>query len=77
MEPSQLNVLIAYDGSDPARRALDRVRDLALSGAVTVVSFAAPVYRDPTLVKFADEGEKDPQRYLSGIVVSRKSPKGC
>jgi nucleotide-binding universal stress UspA family protein len=62
MEPKPPNVLIAYDGSEPSRRALDRVVTFLPNAAVAVVSVAAPVYRDPTLVKFPDEDEERRQQ---------------
>ncbi|HSC50053.1 MAG TPA: universal stress protein [Gaiellaceae bacterium] len=58
MESKPLNVLVAYDGSEPSRRALDRVRTFVPNANVAVVSVAAPVYRDPMLPKFADEDEE-------------------
>jgi nucleotide-binding universal stress UspA family protein len=62
MEPGQLNVLIAYDGSEPSRRALDRVRTFMSNASVAVVTVAAPVYGDPSLAKFADEQEEKRQQ---------------
>jgi nucleotide-binding universal stress UspA family protein len=58
MEPRPPNVLIAYDGSEPSRRALDRVRTFMPNASVALVSVAAPVYRDPTLSKFAAEDDE-------------------
>ena len=62
MEPASLNVLIAYDGSEPARRALDRVVRFMPHAHVAVVAVAAPVYRDPRLAKFPDEFEEEHQQ---------------
>jgi nucleotide-binding universal stress UspA family protein len=62
MKPKPPNVLIAYDGSEPARRALDRVRTFMPHASVAVVTVAAPVYRNPTLVKFADDFEEERQQ---------------
>jgi nucleotide-binding universal stress UspA family protein len=62
MEPKAANVLIAYDGSEPSRRALDRVRDFMPNASVAVVTVAAPVYRDPSLSKFPDQGEEERQQ---------------
>jgi nucleotide-binding universal stress UspA family protein len=62
MEPNPPNVLIAYDGSEPSRRALDRVRALMPNASVAVVCVAAPVYRDPSLSRFADEDEEKQQQ---------------
>lgn len=44
MEPRPPNVLLAYDGSEPARRALDRVMTFMPNASVAVVPVAAPVY---------------------------------
>jgi nucleotide-binding universal stress UspA family protein len=62
MEPKPPNVLIAYDGSEPSRRALDRVRTFMPNASVAVVTVAPPVYRDPRLPKFADDDEEQRQR---------------
>lgn len=62
MEPAPPNVLIAYDGSEPARRALDRVVRFMPNAQVAVIAVAAPVYHDPRLVKFPDEFEEEHQR---------------
>jgi nucleotide-binding universal stress UspA family protein len=56
------NVLIAYDGSEPARRALDRVVRFMPHVHIAVVAVAAPVYRDPLFAKFPDEFEEEHQR---------------
>jgi nucleotide-binding universal stress UspA family protein len=86
MEPKPPNVLIAYDGSEPSRRALDRVRTFMPNASVAVVSVAAPVYRDPTLVKFADATEEKRQQAAiaeakallseSGITAQSAAPVG-
>ena len=62
MEQKPLNVLIAYDGSEPSRRALNRLATFFPTASVAVVTVAAPVYRDPRLVKFADEAEEERQQ---------------
>jgi nucleotide-binding universal stress UspA family protein len=62
MEPKPPNVLIAYDGSEPSQRALDRVRAFMPNASVAVVTVAAPVYRNPTLPKFADHIEEEHQQ---------------
>jgi nucleotide-binding universal stress UspA family protein len=64
MEPRPPNVLIAYEGSEPSRRALDRVRTFMPNASVAVVTVAAPVYRNPTLAKFADEDETQHQQQV-------------
>jgi nucleotide-binding universal stress UspA family protein len=60
--PKPPNVLLAYDGSAHSQRALERVRTLMPHASVAVISVAAPVYRDPMLVKFADEDERRRQQ---------------
>jgi nucleotide-binding universal stress UspA family protein len=62
MEPKRPNVLLAYDGSEPSRRALDRVGTFMPNASVAVVSVAEPVYRNPTLPKFADDAEEERQQ---------------
>lgn len=62
MEPKPPNVLLAYDASEPSRRALDRVSTLMPNASVAVVSVAAPVYRAPNVAKFADKDEEERQR---------------
>src|ERR1043165_4603851 len=73
MEPRPPNVLIAYDGSEHSRRALDRVRtsmsNASVAVAVAVVSVAAPAYRDFMLAKFADEDEE--QRRQAAVPEAR------
>ena len=54
MEPKPPNVLIAYEGSEPSRRALDRVGTFMSNASVAVITVAAPVYRDPRVSQFAD-----------------------
>jgi len=49
------NVLLAYDRSEPSRRALDRIRTLMADASVAVVTVAPPVYKDRTASQFADE----------------------
>jgi nucleotide-binding universal stress UspA family protein len=62
MEPKLPNVLIAYDGSEPSRRALDRVRTFMPQASVAVVTVATPVYREPWLSKFADKEDEEHQQ---------------
>jgi nucleotide-binding universal stress UspA family protein len=54
-------VLIAYDDSAPARRALERAARLMPHAEVTVVAVAQPVYRDPRMAQFADPEEEERQ----------------
>jgi nucleotide-binding universal stress UspA family protein len=60
--PDSPKVLLAYDGSEPSRRALDRVTSFMPNASVTVISVAAPVYRDPRLIKFAHDHEAQRQQ---------------
>jgi nucleotide-binding universal stress UspA family protein len=76
MDPKPPNVLIAYDGSEPSRRALDRVRTFMPNAFVAVVSVAAPVYRDPTLAKFADEAEAQRQAAAVADATARLAESG-
>lgn len=62
MKPKPPNVLIAYDGSEPSRRALDRVRTFMPGASVAVVTVAGAVYRNPALPKFADQDEEAKQQ---------------
>jgi nucleotide-binding universal stress UspA family protein len=55
-------VLIAYDGSEPARRALARVARFMPEVSVAIVTVAEPVYRDPRYTGFADPSEEKRQR---------------
>jgi nucleotide-binding universal stress UspA family protein len=52
-------ILLCYDGSAEARRALERVGEIAsvVPSRVTVVSVADPVYPDPPYTGYADPGE--------------------
>ena len=86
MDPKQPNVLVAYDGSEPSRRALHRVMTFMADATVAVVTVASPVYSDPRLAKFADEaGEEWQQKALaeakarlaeSGIEARSSAPVG-
>jgi nucleotide-binding universal stress UspA family protein len=85
-EPPSPNVLVAYDGSEPARRALDRVVRFLPHAHVAVVAVAAPVYRDPRLPKFPDEFEEEHQKKVlaeaqevlakNGLTATTASPVG-
>ena len=58
-------ILLCYDGSAEARRALERVGEIAsvvLSWA-TVVSVADPVYPDPPYSGYADPGARGGRRW--------------
>jgi nucleotide-binding universal stress UspA family protein len=54
-------VLIAYDGSEPARRALTRVAHFMSNASVAIVTVAHPIYRDPRYSGFADREEEKRQ----------------
>jgi nucleotide-binding universal stress UspA family protein len=79
-------VLIAYDGSEPARRALARVARFMPDASVAVVTVADPIYRDPRYTGFADPNEERQQRDLleearaalaeSGIEATTAAPVG-
>lgn len=52
------HVLVAYDGSPAAVRALERVAALAKADArITVVTVAEPIYRSPPYTGYADPRE--------------------
>jgi hypothetical protein len=59
-------ILLCYDGSAEARRALERVGETAsvVPSRVTVVSVADPVYPDPPYTGYADPGEEQTHRRL-------------
>jgi nucleotide-binding universal stress UspA family protein len=55
-------VLIGYDGSEAARRALARVARFMPSATIAIVTVAEPVYRDPRYAGFAEPDEEKRQR---------------
>jgi nucleotide-binding universal stress UspA family protein len=57
-------VLIAYDGSDVSRRALDRVITLMKTAEIGLVTVARPIYRDPPYTGYADPSTEEEQRKL-------------
>lgn len=59
-------VLVAYDGSAPARRALDRVATFMPDANVAVVTVAPPVYHDRRYAGYADPSEEERQRAALG-----------
>jgi nucleotide-binding universal stress UspA family protein len=79
-------VLIAYDGSEPARRAVARVARFMPDASVAIVTVAEPIYRDPRYAGFADpDVEKRQQDALeearaliaeSGIEATTAAPVG-
>ncbi len=58
-------MLIAYDGSEPARRALARVATFMPDASVAIVTVAEPIYRGARYAGFADpDAEKRQQDAL-------------
>ena len=59
-------ILLCYDGSAEARRALERVGEIAsvVPGRVTVVSVADPIYPSPPYTGYADPEEEQAHRRL-------------
>jgi nucleotide-binding universal stress UspA family protein len=59
-------ILLCYDGSVEARRALERVHEIAsaVPSRVTVVSVADSIYPEPPYAGFADPGEEQTHRRL-------------
>jgi nucleotide-binding universal stress UspA family protein len=55
-------VLVAYDGSDVSKRALQRVARLMKPAEVGLVTVARPIYRDPPYTGYADPKDEDEQR---------------
>ena len=57
---------MCYDGSEEAKRALERVAEIAsaVPARVTVVSVADPLYRDPPWTGYADPLEEEAHRGL-------------
>lgn len=57
-------VLIAYDGSEVSRRALDRVITFMTTVEIGLVTVAHPIYRDPPYTGYADLTTEEEQRKL-------------
>ena len=57
-------VLIAYDGSDASKRALERVVRFIADADVGLVTVARPIFRDPRYTGYADPRDEDEQREL-------------
>jgi hypothetical protein len=59
-------ILLCYDGSAEARRALERVGEIAsvVPSRVTVVSVAEPIYPNPPYTGYADPAEEEAHRRL-------------
>ena len=69
-------ILLCYDGSAEAHRALERVREIAsvVPSRVTVVSVADPIYPDPPYTGYADPGEEQAHRRL--LEEAAEDPRG-
>ena len=60
VSPFSETVVVGFDGSDPARRALERVADLLRDAAtVVLVTVAEPLYADPRAGAPVDPREAD------------------
>lgn len=59
-------ILLCYDGSEEAKRALERVAEIgsAAPTRVTVISVAEPIYRDAPWTGYADPTEEEAHRLL-------------
>ena len=62
--PDAPRILIAYDGSDAARRALERVATFMKPADVALVTVARPIYRDPPYTGYADPADEEEQRRI-------------
>ena len=62
MSAGRPRVLLAYDGSDASRRALERVRRFIAEAELAIVTVARPIYRDPPYTGYADPADEDEQR---------------
>ena len=79
-------ILVAYDGSDASRRALERVTRFMREADVALVTVARPIYRDPPYTGYADPKDEEEQRQLlfaardvlarSGIAATGFAPVG-
>ncbi len=65
MAKDRPRVLVAYDGSDVSKRALQRVARFMNAAEVGLVTLARPIYRDPRYTGYADpKDEEEPRRVL-------------
>jgi nucleotide-binding universal stress UspA family protein len=55
-------VLVAYDGSDVSKAALQRVARFMSGAEVGLVTVARPIYRDPRYTGYADPKDEEEQR---------------
>jgi nucleotide-binding universal stress UspA family protein len=86
MASSPPRILVAYDGSDASRRALQRVARFMKKADVAVVTVARPIYRDPPYTGYADPRDEEEQRQVlsaagevlahEGITVTGLAPVG-
>lgn len=63
---SMTSIVVCYDGSPEAERALARVAEFATGVRVAVISVADPIYRTPPFTGYADPGEAAEHRRLLG-----------
>lgn len=59
-------VLVAYDGSDVSRRALQRVARFMSAAEVGPVTVARPIYRDARYTGYADPLDVEEQLHVLG-----------
>ena len=66
-------ILLCYDGSPEAERALARVAEAASAapGQVTVVSVAEPIYRTAPYTGYADPGEEQTHQRLLDAAIEK------
>ena len=57
-------IVVGYDGSEPARRALDRTAEIAQSATVAVVCVARPLASDVRSADVLDPSDEQEQRRL-------------
>ena len=55
-------ILIAYNGSDASKRALERITRFMKEADVGIVTVARPIYRDPPYTGYADPKDEEEQR---------------
>jgi nucleotide-binding universal stress UspA family protein len=55
-------ILIAFDGSDASRRALERVARFMKEADVALVTVARPIFRDKRYTGYADPTDQEEQR---------------
>jgi nucleotide-binding universal stress UspA family protein len=55
-------IMVAVDGSEASRRALERVARFMKEAEVALVTVARPIYRDPPYTGYADPKDEEEQR---------------